>query len=431
MTVLIAGAGIGGLTLALSLHQIGVPCRVFEAVSELKPLGVGINLQPHAVREFAELGLLETLDAMAVRTAEVAYLSSHGAPIWSEPRGIAAGYRWPQLSVHRGALQLCLYREVLARLGPQAVQLGTAVHGCEETPTGVRVHLSARAPNVQTTVEQHSRPALLGSVDGTVLIAADGIHSRLRAAHYLDEGPPRWGGTLMWRGVSRAPSYLTGRTMAMAGCKARKFVCYPIAEAADGQAALVNWIADLAFPADYLWNREDWTRPGRLDDFLPEFCDWDFAWLDIPNVIRSAPSVFEYPMVDREPVEQWTFGPMTLLGDAAHAMYPIGSNGASQAILDARVLARELLHRGVTVAALEAYELERRPATARIVLANRGDGPDKILDLVEQLAPHGFADISDVLSQQELQQTANAYKQLAGMDVETLNQRPSIVAVKV
>ena len=195
---------------------------------------------------------------------------------------------------------MCFYREVLARLGLQAVQLRSAVHGREEISTGVRVHLSARAPSVQTMADQHLRPASLGSVGDSVLIAADGIHSRLRAAHYPDEGSPRWGGTMMWRGVSRAPSYLTGRIMA--GYKAGKIVCYPIAEAADGQAALVNWIADLAFSLDYLWNREDLARPGRLADFLPKFCNWDFAWLDIPNVICSAPSMLEYPMVDPEPV---------------------------------------------------------------------------------------------------------------------------------
>lgn len=231
----------------------------------------------------------------------------------------------------------------------------------------------------------------------------------------------------MWRGTTRGPKFMTGATMAMAGCKARKFVCYPIADY--GDECLINWIADLGFPPDYEWNRESWNRQGELDDFLPRFDKWHFDWLDIPKVIQEAEAVYEYPMVDRDPVDQWTFGRMTLLGDAAHAMYPIGSNGASQAILDARVLTREFVSNGVTPAALQAYEAERRPATAKIVLANRGDGPDKVLDIVEEKAPEGFGHIHDVLSQNELEDIAGAYKKLAGMDIEGLNQRASIVNV--
>ena len=412
MTVLIAGGGIGGLTLALSLHQVGIPCRVFEAVPELAPLGVGINLQPHAVRELDELGLLAELDAIGLRTREVAYLSSQGKTIWAEPRGLLAGYNWPQVSLHRGKLQMMLYRVALERLGSDAITCGHSVTSWHERSSGVRVELTATGPSTS-------------EVDGRVLIAADGIHSAARARLYPDEGPPSWGGTVMWRGVSKGPHFMTSRTMAMAGTKARKFVCYPIAE--EGDELVINWIADLSFPMDYLWNREDWNRPGKLDDFLPHFEDWHFDWLDVPEIMRSAHGIYEYPMVDRDPVDRWTFGPMTLMGDAAHAMYPIGSNGASQAILDARALTQAFLEHGVNEDALQAYEAERRPATGKIVLANRGDGPDKILDIVDERAPDGFEDIEEVLSRAELEERANAYKLLAGMDVETLNARPSIV----
>jgi 2-polyprenyl-6-methoxyphenol hydroxylase-like FAD-dependent oxidoreductase len=230
----------------------------------------------------------------------------------------------------------------------------------------------------------------------------------------------------MWRGVTSAPSFLTGRTMAMSGIKTKKFVCYPITDSSNGQA-LISWIADLSFPADYLWNREDWNRRGKLEDFLQEFADWHFDWLDIPDLIRNAENVFEYPMVDRDPLPQWTHGRMTLLGDAAHPMYPIGSNGASQAVLDARILTREIAEKGMVPEALEVYEADRRSATSKIVLANRADGPDKVLDVVEERAPEGFATIEDILSHKELEQTAQAYKQLAGFDVESLNARPSIV----
>lgn len=419
MTVLVAGAGIAGLTLALSLHRIGVPVRVFEAVREIRPLGVGINLQPHAVRELDELGLLDRLDAIGLRTQEVAYFSSHGQPIWSEPRGMSAGYDWPQFSIHRGRLQMMLLDAVRERLGPDAVTCGVSAAGWRDIDGGVEIDLVER---------ETGAPA--GSAKGAVFIAADGIHSTARAGLYPDEGLPAWGGIVMWRGVTRAPHFLTRRSMAMTGCKPRKFVCYPIEDITldDGRpGTVINWIADLRMPADHIWRREDWNRPGNPDDFLPRFDTWRFDWLDIPALIRNAEHIFEYPMVDRDPLPRWTHGAMTLMGDAAHPMYPIGSNGASQAILDARVLTREILRHGAVPAALAAYEEERRPATARIVLANRADGPDKVLDVVEERAPDGFGRIEDVLSREELLETAAGYKRIAGFDVEALNQRPPIV----
>ncbi|WP_029057657.1 flavin-dependent oxidoreductase [Stappia stellulata] len=419
MTVVIAGAGVAGLTLALSLHQVGIPVRVFESVREIRPLGVGINLQPHAVRELDELGLLERLDAIGLRTREVAYFSTHGQPVWSEPRGMTAGYAWPQFSIHRGKLQMMLLDAVRERLGPDAVRCGAAVAAWRDAGDGVEIDLVDR-----TSGEG------LGSVSGSVFVAGDGIHSSTRAALYPDEGLPVWGGIVMWRGITRGPRFLGGRTMAMAGCKPRKFVCYPIEdiELDDGsEGSLINWIADLKLPADYLWRREDWNRPGDRADFLPKFENWQFDWLDVPAVIGAASEIFEYPMVDRDPLPRWTHGAMTLMGDAAHPMYPIGSNGASQAILDARVLTRELLAQGAGPAALAAYEAERREATAKIVLANRADGPDRILDIVEARAPDGFARIDDVLTHEERVGAAAGYKQVAGFSVEALNARPPIV----
>lgn len=408
MTVLIAGAGIGGLSLALSLHQIGVKARIFEAVDELRPLGVGINVQPHAIKELDALGLLPTLDRVGLRTAEVGYFSSRGAKIWSEPRGTAAGYRWPQFSIHRGHLQLMLLDAVRQRLGSDAVRSGAAVTGWEERGEAVTVTLSTGE-----------------SVAGDLFVAADGIHSAARATLYPGEGPPVWCRVMMWRGTTWGRAFLTGRSMAMAGCKARKFVCYPIAE--EGDRVMINWIADLMFPAEHKWLREDWSRAGRAGDLLPHFGDWHFDWLDVPGVIAGADQILEWPMVDRDPLPRWSHGRMTLLGDAAHPMYPIGSNGASQAILDARVLAREIRDKGAGAAALAAYDAERRPKTAAVVLANRGDGPDKVLDIVEERAPEGFAQLDDVISQDELEEIAAGYKATAGMDVERLNAAPPIL----
>lgn len=410
--ILIAGAGIGGLTLAMSLHALGIPCKVFEAVDELRPLGVGINVQPHAIKELERLGLVPALDRIGIRTAEVAYFSAHGKSIWAEPRGAAAGYQWPQFSIHRGELQMLLFNEARARLGMDAVRTGCGVTGWEETADGVQVHLSTGE-----------------TASGDVFIAADGIHSAARAHLYPDEGLPLWAGVLMWRGTVWGKPFLSGKSMAMAGHKSLKFVTYPIAErdGPDGPEVLINWIADVKFPDDHAWKREDWSRKGDVADLEPMFGKWTFPWLDIAGTIAATPEVLEWPMVDRDPLPRWTYGRMTLMGDAAHPMYPIGSNGASQAILDARVLAREIRDKGAGNAALQAYEAERLPVTSKIVLANRGEGPDAVMEVVHQRAPDGFERLEDVITQTEMKEIAAGYKKTAGMDIERLNGAPAIL----
>ncbi|WP_281683850.1 flavin-dependent oxidoreductase [Thalassobaculum salexigens] len=414
MTVLIAGGGIGGLTLALSLHQVGIPCRIFEAVERLAPLGVGINVLPHAVRELTELGLQDELLALGIPTARLAYYSRRGQEIWSEPRGRDAGYAWPQISIHRGELQMLLTRTVLDRLGPDAIAPGHALTSWEDRGDRIAARFADRGG------------ARIAEVAGDILIAADGIHSAARAALHPDEGPPIWNGAILWRGTAVAAPFLGGRTMIMAGHEYQKFVCYPLRDLPDGRQ-LINFIAERKFSPDQPWRREDWNRAGRVEDYLPPFETWAFDWLDVPGLIRAAETVYEYPMVDRDPLDAWSHGRLTLLGDAAHPMYPIGSNGASQAILDARVLTRELLAQGLSPAALRAYEAERLPATAKIVTANRGNGPEQVMQMVEERAPDGFDRIDDVLSAEEREGTAAAYKRLAGFDKDALNARPPIV----
>ncbi len=418
MQVIIAGAGIAGLSLALSLHQAGIAVRVFEQVPSIRPLGVGINVQPHAVRELFELGLADRLEDIGVRTREVAYFSKKGGLIWSEPRGMYAGYNWPQFSVHRGKLQMMLHDAVRERLGDDAVVGGTSVTGFRQDRAGVEVRLRGA-----DGVERSER--------ADFLIAADGIHSAIRKQLFPNEGPPRWGGAVLWRGTTVARPYLTGATMAMAGHEWQKFVTYPISrpDPVTGEA-LINWIGELKYEPGAGWNREDWNRKGDFADFLPAFEDWRFDWLDCPALMRAGGECFEYPMVDRDPLERWTHGRVTLIGDAAHPMYPIGSNGASQAIMDARVLARAFIDHGMTGDALDAYEAERRPATTRIVEANRGNGPDHVMQVVEERCGGVFADIGDVLSREELEQTAAGYKKIAGFDVDTLNSRPSIMPLR-
>jgi len=420
MTVLIAGGGIGGLTLALSLHQIGVPCRVFESVAELKPLGVGINVLPHAVRELIELGLHDQLDASGVRTKELAFFSKHGKPIWSEPRGLEAGYKWPQFSIHRGVLQQILLDAATARLSADNILTSHHLSGWTETPNGVRADFIDRATGKPT-----------GSYNGTLLIAADGIHSAIREKLYPQEGPPIWNGRILWRGITTSDAFLTGRTMIMAGHEILKFVCYPISKAPDASGKFqINWVAERHMPPTYQWRREDYNRTARLEEFLPWFENWAFDWLDVPGLIRNCPHAYEYPLVDRDPVDRWTFGRVTLMGDAAHPMYPIGSNGASQAILDARTITREILAHGETTAALEAYEAERRPATTELVKLNRRNGPEQVMQLVEERAPDGFKVVTDVLSLKELEDIAANYKRVAGFQVEGLNAKPPIVQMR-
>lgn len=411
MRVLVIGGGIGGLAAALALHAAGLDAVVFEASADIRALGVGINLQPHAVRELSELGLADVLAGAGVATREFTYANRFGQEIWTEPRGLAAGYRWPQYSIHRGRLQMLLADAVRERLGPAALCTGHRLLGFGQDAAGVTAHFEGG-----------------GTARGGLLVGADGIHSAVRAGFFPDEGPPAWNGCVLWRATSLAAPFRTGASMVQAGHRDLKFVCYPIGTAPDGRA-IVNWIAEKRLPMDAPWPREDWNRPGDIGQFLPDFLDWRFRFLDVPALIRAAEAVYEFPMVDRDPLPWWTRGRATLLGDAAHPMYPIGSNGASQAVLDARWLARCLATHGVA-AGLAAYEAARRPATAAIVAANRGDGPDRVMDLVHARAPDGFARVEDVVPRAELEATVMGYKRLAGFDPATLNARESWSAAR-
>jgi 2-polyprenyl-6-methoxyphenol hydroxylase-like FAD-dependent oxidoreductase len=408
MRVIIAGGGIGGLVLALSLHEAGIACEVHEQVAEIRPLGVGINVLPHAMRELTELGLLERVLAAGVATRELVYANRFGQMIWSEPRGLAAGYAWPQVSIHRGRLHMLLLEAARERLGDGRIRLGARLSGFEQDAAGVTARFEDG-----------------GRARGDVLVAADGIHSTVRGLFYPGEGPPIWNGAVLWRATSIAEPFLTGATMAQIGTRDVKFVVYPIASLPDGRM-LTNWIAERRLDPSRPWKREDWNRPGRIEDFLPAFADWRFPWLDVPGLIRSAEAVFEFPMVDRDPLPRWTHGRVTLLGDAAHPLYPIGSNGASQGILDARTLAFTLATIADPAAALEAYEAIRRPATAALLEATRGDGPDVVLDIAAARAPEGFEDIEAVMPLAEREEIAMRYKRLAGFEPATLNARPSL-----
>jgi 2-polyprenyl-6-methoxyphenol hydroxylase-like FAD-dependent oxidoreductase len=400
--VIIVGAGISGLTTALALADAGCRVRVFESVRELRALGVGINLLPHSVMALHRLGLEEPLAATAILTGSLRYHAKDGKTIWSEPRGIDAGYPCPQYSIHRGALQMILLDAVRRRLGSDAVATGR-----------VFVRATQDGSGVTATFADPESGAVVETVRGDCLVGADGIMSAVRASFYPDEGNPVYAGQVLWRGVTVSEPFADGRTMVMVGNDEKKAVVYPIGWA-DGSHQLINWIAELAIEKALPANKGDWNREGNKADFLPRFLDWRFDWLDIPALIEGAERCWEFPMVDRDPVPRWSFGRITLLGDAAHAMRPNGSNGASQGVLDAMALARTLSAEADVATALRDYEAERLEPTRALTLANRATGPEIVLRMVEERCPQGFDDIHDHFSEAELADIADSYKRIAG-----------------
>jgi 2-polyprenyl-6-methoxyphenol hydroxylase-like FAD-dependent oxidoreductase len=413
--VAIIGAGVGGLVLALSLHQAGIACLIYEAVPEIRPLGVGINLLPHAVRELDELGLLPALDAIAVRTKEAVFYTRHGQFIYGEPAGESAGYRWPQFSIHRGDLQMALLDAVLTRLGPDSVVTDARSTRIDQSDDTVTVHL------------ENGEGQVLPPVHAKIAVSCDGIHSALRKQFYPNEGAPRYSGVNMWRGVTRHKPFLSGASMVRAGwLSTGKMVIYPIRDGIDAEGnQLVNWVAEIEAPQPV---QRDWMRKGRLEDFLPAFANWQFDWLDVAALIRNADEILEYPMVDQDPLPVWTHGRATLLGDAAHPMVPRGSNGAGQAIIDARFLAGELKRRGLTTDALQSYDRVRVEVTTRVVLTNRTNPPDAILREVHvRSGDRTYSRIEDVISHAELEEISSNYKRVAGYDPVTLHARASFL----
>ncbi|SET29730.1 flavin-dependent oxidoreductase [Paracoccus homiensis] len=405
MRVLIAGAGIGGLTTALMLHERGIPCQIWEAAREVREVGVGINILPHAIREFDALGLLDALDRIAVRTSHLYYYTRNGQLVWDEPRGMLAGHEVPQFSSHRGRLQKTLHDAVIARLGPDAVRCGRRLAGFVQDEGGV---------TAQFTDATEGGPSEIAR--GDVLICADGIHSTGRRHFYPDEGAPSWNGVSMWRGATMAPAWQNGTVMAIGGGFGAKLVLYPIApRQSDGQQ-LMNWVVNVRTkdPAVSPPPPDNWSRKVALATVLPHARRFRVPGYDIEALIRATPEIFEYPMADRDPLPRWTFGRVTLLGDAAHPMYPVGSNGASQAVLDARCLADALKTQPHPRAGLWAYEAQRRPATAQVVAQNRKGGPEAVIDAVEKLAPAGFDDIDQVLPHADREALVKGYAQMAG-----------------
>ena len=410
MKAIIIGGGIGGLTTALMLHARGLDCEVFEQAEGIRELGVGINTLPHAIRELKELGLLERLDAVAIRTYELFYANRFGQTVWHELRGTDAGFDVPQFSINRGKLQGVIYQAARARLGEGKIHTGHRLGAFKQDDAGVTAYFFDRAGSHCSTAH------------GDILVGADGIHSAVRETLFPQEGPALWNGTMLWRGAVDWPQFMTGRSMIIAGGMEAKFVLYPIGAGTAPDRRQTNWavmakVSDGGIPP----RKEDWSRPGRWDDLRPHLQRFRLPYVDVSHLIEASGEFYEYPLCDREPLPRWSHGRVTLLGDAAHPMYPVGSNGASQAILDARCLADRLVSAEHPAHALWLYEQERLPMTAQIVKMNRKGGPEGVIDAVETLAPDGFSNIDDVLDYDRRMAIVRGYASTAGFAQAQVN----------
>ena len=415
--VIIAGGGIAGFAMALTLHQIGVPCLVVEQVEEIRPLGVGINLQPNAIRELHDLGFVQTdLDAIGVPAREWALVGMNGQEIYAEPRGTHAGYLWPQYAAHRGKFQMMLYDRFRAVAGDENIRLGSRVAGYDIMPDG----------SVIAIIES---PEGAAREPGRLLIGADGIHSAIRAQMHPDQPPIHWGGAMLWRGTSLARPVRTGSSFVGLGTHEHRMVIYPIsAPDPDTGLALINWIAEVTYEDVDDADRSGWFSRVEIDDFIHHFENWTYDWLDVPALIRGADAAYENPMIDRDPIPTWVDGPVALMGDAAHPMYPTGSNGASQAIIDARVLGALFLQHGVGPAALAAFDAQMCAPVSEVVLRNRGAGPFGLLNIVNDRCGGVFDDIDEVIPAAEREEFMARYKAAAGFARDTLNAAPPTIA---
>ena len=416
--VMIAGGGIGGLATALTLNQIGVPCLVFEAVRELRPLGVGINIQPNAVRELYDLGIgPDEMDKVGVPAKEWALVGLNGNDIYSETRGLLAGYNWPQYAVHRGLFHMLLANAFTARAGKDALRLGCRVTGYENNADGT-----------VTAIVEHADGSTSRQT-GTLLIGADGIHSSIRAQMHPDQPPIHWGGAIMWRGTTMAKPIRSGSSFVGLGTHKHRMVIYPISHPdPETGLATINWIAEVTVDNSEGWKNSGWFKPVEIDDFIQHFEGWTYDWLDAPALLRGADVAYENPMIDRDPVSTWRDGNVALMGDAAHAMYPTCSNGASQAIIDARVLGTCLLEHGVTADALAAYDEKLCGPISELILRNRGAGPFGLLNMVDERCGGEFDNIDDVIPADERAEFMAKYKAAAGFAIEKLNNAPRTIS---
>jgi 2-polyprenyl-6-methoxyphenol hydroxylase-like FAD-dependent oxidoreductase len=399
MNIAIVGGGIAGLCLALNLHRRGIECTVYERVAQVKELGVGITLLPHAMKEFAALGIEKELEAQGIENLESCFYNRFGQLIYKEPRGRYAGYDLPEVGIHRGRLHLTLFNAAVERLGADRVI-------CDHRCTG----FAQDASGVDIRFETSAGPR---TIRADALIACDGVNSAVRKQLYPDD-KVAFAGINTWRGVTRRKPILTGRSYIRIGSiYTGKIVIYPIVNDIDAEGnQLINWMTEIQGDSA---EKNDWNENGKIEDFYHIYKDWNFDWLDVAALIRDADMVLEFGLVDKDPLQQWTFGRVTLAGDAAHPMYPRGSNGSAQGAIDARTLADCLQGEANVVEALKAYEAARLGPTSNVVLTNRSNPPDFINIKVEELVgDKPFDNLDDYITQDELRALSDSYKNVAG-----------------
>ena len=379
MRAVIVGAGIGGLVTALRLHRAGIACAVYEQSERSARWASGSTCLPHAVRVLAESGLLDALDAVAVRTPELVYAHRLGPEILHRPCGIDAGYALPQLSIHRGRLQGVLLHAVRNGSAPAPCAPGVGWSASPRTAPGVRARFDRRG-RLETVAD--------------VLVGADGIHSTARRLLFPTEGPPRWNGVQMWRGATewhavrdrpfddrrrraRPPSWWSTRSG-------------PGTRPTPPAHQLGGVHQDRA-------RRRSAARDARTGRAAPTAAEWPAtspvsgcrAWTT-SALVRCDSGVLRVPDVRPRPAAALEPGRVTLLGDAAHPMYPMGSNGAGQAVLDAESLADALAQRRTRCGRCAAYEGPSGCRHPDVVLRNRVGGPESVIDEVERRAPTGY-----------------------------------------
>ena len=401
MNIAIVGGGIAGLSFALGLHKRGIDCDVFEAVTDIKEIGVGITLLPHAMRELAELGLQDALEAVGIENLESVFYTQHGQYVYKEARGRHAGYTLPEIGIHRGKLHRILFDAAVSRLGADKVHTGMRCSAFSQNDNGVEIEFS----------NAHTQTSL--KVQAQIAVACDGVNSVIRSQMHPQDALC-FAGINTWRGVTVHPPILTGKSYLRIGTvEVGKMVIYPIIDNVDGKGnQLINWVAELQKPNAAM---NDWNRPGDPAVCAEIFKDWMFDFLNVPELILKADKVFEYPMVDKNALPFWTQGRVTLMGDAAHPMYPRGSNGSAQALIDARTLADQLAQHTDPKEALKAYEVLRLTPTAKVVETNRNVPPDFIIMKAQELSGgKPFRHIDDLITQDELRQISDHYKTVAG-----------------
>jgi len=414
--IVIAGGGIGGLVLALTLHEIGVSCTVVETSNSMRPLGVGVNIQPNAVRELFDLGFTaDELNEIGVAAKEWALVGLNGKEVYAEPRGTHAGYSWPQYAVHRGRFHMLLYKRVVETLGIDSVKLGARLTAYEQTEDSVTAHL------------QH-HDGTQSTLSSSLLIGADGINSVVRAQMHPQQPPIHWGGKIMWRGTVKAKPIRTDSSFVGLGTHEHRIVLYPISATDESGLAEINWIAEVTQDNASGWQQDSWFREVELEEFAHQFDAFRYDWLDVPALLNTADCAYENPMIDRDPIPYWVDNRVALIGDAAHPMYPTGSNGASQAIVDARVLGAKLVQYGLASKALWAYNDDLCEPVSALVLRNRGEGPFGLLNLLNDRCEGVFDDIESIIPEAERIEFMMNYKKAAGFAKEALNSSGPTIA---